>query len=216
MSDELGKTRRNLMVFSTGVLAVAFLEIPLNGSKFLGLDLNGLDPSRVWSGTLIALLYLVLRYWHDPAIRKLASEWKKQGTEIYQKLSMTTIENAFKHRERRKILPRVIFNISQPPAPSARPGLIGRYSFTTWRTGNVAIGWSGDDGQIDGHPVKVTYARDGSAWFRISRLSTAWLAVRTFRNMLRVSWTVLEIVVPVLLAIGATGVACFKLAQALS
>jgi len=61
VSDEEGKIRRNLMVFSTGILAVGILGIPISESTLLGMNLKNVSPERAWGCAMVVLVYLTLR-----------------------------------------------------------------------------------------------------------------------------------------------------------
>lgn len=204
------------MVFSTGVLAVAFLKIPLNGSKFLGLDLGDVEPARVWIATLIVLSYLLLRYWHDPAVRNQFTGWKNHGKTVYRELAKILVQQAFLSRSRKRLWQPVIFDITQPPTPDAQPSANSRFSFISWRKGYVGVGWSGTIEKDDGTRVKVSFVDDGKAWFKIHWMRSSWLVVRAIRRMFRISWTVLEILVPLFLALGAFAVSAGRLVQSLA
>ncbi|MFY2835795.1 hypothetical protein [Achromobacter xylosoxidans] len=65
MSDEAGKTRRNLVVLSSAVVAIAFLEVPLQGSLIGAINLDKVDPKSAWIAVAVSLAYFFVRFLTD-------------------------------------------------------------------------------------------------------------------------------------------------------
>lgn len=80
MSDEEGKTRRNLIVLSSAVVTIAFLKIPIQGT-LVGIDLSKVDSTRAWQAALFALVYFSVRYFLDKGNRKGLNVWTSQALE---------------------------------------------------------------------------------------------------------------------------------------
>ena len=57
--DSADKTRRNLMVVSTTVLAMAFLDAKLKSTTFIQFEITN-ESWKVWVSALLALMYLFL------------------------------------------------------------------------------------------------------------------------------------------------------------
>ena len=84
LDDVADKARRNLMVVSTGILAVWALGIPLDG-KFVGaVDLSAVSPWRAWSATICVLVYFALRYRLSPSISEKLKAWNLRSSDILQ------------------------------------------------------------------------------------------------------------------------------------
>lgn len=66
LDDVAEKARRNLMVISSGILAVALLGIPLDGKLVGAVDLSVVEPWRAWLTTLVVLVYFTLRFHFAP------------------------------------------------------------------------------------------------------------------------------------------------------
>lgn len=66
LDDIAEKARRNLMMVSTGILAVWALGIPLDGKLVGAVDLSAVDPWRAWLTALVVLVYFTLRYHFAP------------------------------------------------------------------------------------------------------------------------------------------------------
>lgn len=205
MSDEEGKTRRNLMVFSTGVLAVASLGIPLSGSTFLGLNLKDVDPMNAWVCALVVLVYLTLRYWFDPTFQKQKTQWTQRQKETRERFSTALIRWSFRRWQLGRWWVPVSFALSAPPGKGATPSLEGYVEFKSELCGRAKIQWLGEAGDIDGLPYRVAYAPDGYVRFQIKLLPFIWIAARTIFQMLRINWILLEIAVPLGLSLAAGG-----------
>jgi len=199
MSDEAGKTRRNLMVFSTGVLAVAYLQIPLSSSKFLGLDLNQVDPFAAWVCAFLVLIYLTLRYWHDATFQAHRADWKKREKEIQQKLSATLIRWSFHQRRLGRRWTPVSFSSPPPPVNCTTPSLEGYIEFNGDRKGSAKIIWTGGTHLGNGSYAAV-YVREDWIKFKTGIVPFVVIALITMFRMMRINWILLEIAVPLGLA----------------
>lgn len=73
--DEDDKVRRNLVVFSAGVLLVAWLNVPVQGMLQDALKVKQeVEPARTWLAAAAILVYLILRYRFSPDARKLGKD----------------------------------------------------------------------------------------------------------------------------------------------
>ena len=213
MSDEKGKTRRNLMVFSTGVLAVTMLNIPLESSTFLGLNLKDVSPNRIWLCSLIVLIYLLLRYWHDPTIQLESRKWDEEcrqsmRTHLMKRVRTDLGRNALGKRHAVKFIYPV------PPAPGARPFILGDFYMdpSEWRTARAEMAWEHESLSDPGRYTRTRVPKSpAEARIPIRVLMTCWAKVR-LRN-LAPNWNMLELAVP--LAMGAVA-AIFCLIRLLS
>ncbi|MNY09495.1 hypothetical protein D3C86_1424110 [compost metagenome] len=75
MSDEAGKTRRNLVVLSSAVVAIAFLEVPLQGSLIGAINLDKVDPKSAWIAVAVCLTYFLLRFLTDGNNTRNIKQW---------------------------------------------------------------------------------------------------------------------------------------------
>ncbi|MCP2517415.1 hypothetical protein M5J07_20920 [Achromobacter mucicolens] len=75
MSDEAGKTRRNLVVLASAVVAIAFLEVPLQGSLIGVINLDKVDPKSAWTAVAVCLTYFLLRFLTDGSNTRNIKLW---------------------------------------------------------------------------------------------------------------------------------------------
>lgn len=75
MSDEAGKTRRNLVVLSSAVVAIAFLEVPLQGSLIGAINLDKVDPKSAWIAVAVCQAYFFVRFLTDGNNTKNIKLW---------------------------------------------------------------------------------------------------------------------------------------------
>jgi hypothetical protein len=211
VSDEEGKTRRNLMVFSTGILAVGILGIPISESTLLGINLKNVSPERAWGCAMVVLVYLTLRYWFDPTFQKQRSIWNKREKEFREKYSTLVIRWSFSHWLAGKWWSPVIFDLPAPPVQRARPALEGYVEFKNELAGSAKLTWTAPanvmnvPGASESVTHAVVYARDDYAKFRIRGLVFLGIGVLTISRMMLVNWLLLEIAVPLGLALAAAG-----------
>jgi len=68
LEDVSEKARRNVMLASTGILAVWALGIPLDGKLVGAVNLNEVQPWRAWICAAIVLIYFYLRFRLSPSV----------------------------------------------------------------------------------------------------------------------------------------------------
>lgn len=200
VSDEAGKTRRNLMAFSTGVIGVGALGIPLTGSTFLGLNLQNVDPLRVWACSLVVLIYLTLRHWYDPNFQEVWSTWKKYYAHIKDRRIGKLVYDAYDRRQDGKLTLCVSFRLPDAPTPTAKPGRYTQLDLTSPRTGVFRIQWRDYADEKSGLSHDTIYPKVELASFSINPLVFGWIHLRTAREATRLSWRILEMAVPMGLA----------------
>jgi hypothetical protein len=84
------KIRRNLVVFSTLVVSVAWLELPVAqiASGFFKLDKPlQVSPLKLWITCFLVLLYLTLRYRYTKEFQKFASNYNHNVQQHMNKLA---------------------------------------------------------------------------------------------------------------------------------
>ncbi len=86
VDDVAEKTRRNLLAFSAAILAVAILDIPLDGKLVGAVDLRNVHPGWAWVTALIVLVYLHLRANLEPRARRVRSHLARKRDLLYYEL----------------------------------------------------------------------------------------------------------------------------------
>lgn len=77
MDDVEEKARRNLLTYSAAILAIAFLEIPLDGNLIGVVNLDKVDSSKAWIAAAAVLIYLFLRYHYSSTVKQSRFSWGK-------------------------------------------------------------------------------------------------------------------------------------------
>lgn len=77
--DEDDKIRRNMVIFSSGILASAILELPFSSlvQVVLSATYKGPDNWKVWGLGLVILAYMALRYRFSSEGERYISEYEK-------------------------------------------------------------------------------------------------------------------------------------------
>ena len=198
MSDERGKTRRNLVVYCAGVLGIGALGIPLEGSKFLGLDLSNVEPIRIWGVSVIVLGYLILRFLNDPDVKTLMSAWNATWKDILIVEVETLILAEFR-RWRETGKSGVNFEISPAPQANANATIDGRLTTYELRHGFASIRWTRTVDR-NGRSEEEAIPPNGRIKYRIPTQVSGPLALRVVLRHFKLDWHFCEIVLPILLA----------------
>ncbi|MEB6663825.1 hypothetical protein MXL91_20385 [Achromobacter ruhlandii] len=86
MDDVAEKTRRNLLAFSAAILAVAILDIPLDGKLVGAVDLRNVHPGWAWAIALAVLSYLFLRAFFEPKASRVRRKLARKRDLLYYTL----------------------------------------------------------------------------------------------------------------------------------
>lgn len=94
IDDEDQKARRNLVMFSSGVLLLAWLEIPITVVVAkLGDALPAISPVRAWSAALIVLFYLAFRYHFNGEGKETLNRLQKRYAQRLQRGVEAVLQN---------------------------------------------------------------------------------------------------------------------------
>lgn len=96
MDDVAGKTRRNLLAFASAISAVGILDIPLDGKLIGAVDISAVNPSAAWGLALMVLLYLHLRYLFEPKTRRARTWLARKRREAYEESLTKELQRAIK------------------------------------------------------------------------------------------------------------------------
>lgn len=219
LEDVAEKARRNLMVVSTGILAVWALGIPLDGKLVGAVDLSAVEPWRAWLAATCVLVYFAARYYFAPGTVKEWSSWSGRR----KKSVNSELEHSFSR----------IFKY----VPEATAHEVDIYWLDLRHEGNATYNLE----------TPTIYKRRGSfyySWYRLSPLVDVehvrepptsappygeqmqgeyvfthryyigchW---RAFRSAYKPSWELLELSFPWFLALGAAIVCVCKLVTSL-
>lgn len=211
MEDDQSKARRNLVMFSVGVISVWFLQIPLDG-KLIGVgDLKGVDPDRAWLGVLAVLGYLFLRFHLSIDVGKARQEWRQHfKVEFGDQLKHLASSAYHKRLADRKACLTATLHSPDPPTTDIewRPGRATRVELQRGAPKSVSItsNWVSPDPALNQY---IGTSANHLVNFR--RLGRALVVVRSCWRATVINWRALEIGAPYLMASFAVGVAIHNL-----
>lgn len=216
LDDVAEKARRNLMVVSTGILAVWALGIPLDGKLVGAVDLSAVEPWRAWLSATAVLIYFAARYRLAPATTKEWSGWSRRRRRIINKQldqsldrALSLVPESTKHEVILSWLDlRGHGGLDLGLQISAGPGRRGCFQYT-WSRGQSSYDreLSEDIPSLPAGPLEGEYA-----FTRRFYLACQW---RAFREAYKPSWELLELSFPWFLAFGAAVICVFKLGTSL-
>lgn len=216
LDDVAEKARRNVMLVSTGILAVWALGIPLDGKLVGAVNLNEVQPWRAWTCATIVLIYFYLRFRLSPSVATARKEYlafkKTQSRLRNEKYACDQFDTLVAKKQA-----RLEFQVATPPRDGLVPDHAIRGFEIIWQPptlagqrGTLTYGWQFPESAGGSHQFY------GHAEFFIPRW---WLTQRTIReHMTRLTdltWAGLEVTLPTLLAIAALTVSLVKTALAL-
>ncbi|WP_246892482.1 hypothetical protein [Achromobacter xylosoxidans] len=222
LDDVAEKARRNLMIVSSGIWAVAFLGIPLDGKLVGAVDLASVQPWRAWLVASVALFYFGARYYYAPKVLEAWKPWASRRKDALRKEYtenlnwQTTMKN---FRESSTCIditwPYVPDNPAVYPEKTSEFELSGRSgSFQFVWDQSVLVKSFAEEflpgEQIPSYPSPTLEARFRLKWRYY--LTTQW---RAFRQAYKLSGELLELTVPWLLAFGAAFICVCKLVASL-
>lgn len=211
--DVVGKSRRNLMVVATGIVAVWALGIPLDGRLVGAVNLSEVEPWRAWACTSIVLAYFWLRFHLAPDQSGPRAEYRKKKAAELRSSFDAHIEHQFSRLA--ELGNRTVdFQLSGPDVPGAIGGSL------------VDIKWnrpyrSGKAGYLVYEILEqelINFDRPtgvGKTDFTVTRraIVAIWLKVHARRLRLRnLTWSGLELSLPYALALLAAAVCAWKFA----
>lgn len=222
LNDTAQKARRNLMVISSGIWAVALLGIPLDGKLVGAVNLSSVQPWRAWIAASIVLFYFAARYYFAPEVLEAWKPWASRRKDAlrqeYTKTLnwQTTMKNFRESSTCVEITwPYVPNNPAVYPERTSEFELSGRrgsFQFV-WDLSVVVRSFAEDflpEEPIPNYPSPTLVASFRLKWCYY--LGTQW---RAFRQAYKLSAELLEMTVPWLLAFGATIICIWKLAASL-
>lgn len=211
LDDVAEKARRNLMVISSGIVAVWALDIPLDGKLVGAVDLNAVEPWRAWVVATLVLIYFSLRYYFAPAKSDIWKEWRSRrkvkiryALEDLRKTGIKSLESNERH-------PDIFFEVSSRP------------DGTDWRLSQKSeVSWHGCRGSFEYTWLKTHERRIlGSNIAAETEKATAKFTIRAARYLsiqwqewFRAYWPsegLLELSIPWFLAFAAAVVCICKL-----
>lgn len=211
LDDVADKARRNLMVMSTGILAVFALGIPLDGKLVGAVDLSAVQPWRAWLVALIALVYFAARYHYAPEQAARWKEWKDRRQQKLQELMENEFVGALQD-PMPKSTNKVLLHL--PEEPSEPGWRLARKSPSTWEGSKCSFDFkwikNERDGvrrirvrSLDGSEPQTTMVKGQAILSASHYRALRWESVRFAYTP---SWNLLEISVPWILAIPAAAV----------
>lgn len=219
LDDVAEKARRNLLVVSSGILAVWALGIPLDGKLVGAVDLSAVEPWRAWLAASCVLLYFAARYYLAPSTAKEWSTWTRRRQfhlEGQLKKVMADAFNLVPAATQGKLKldwhdmrgnDALVFSMTPPAALGARRG---RFMYS-WHYGSM-----GDQSKNiklpDGTPCPTDVLEGEFKYSYSFYLASHW---RSLVHAYRPSWRLLELSFPWMLAFGAAVVCVCKLAASL-
>jgi hypothetical protein len=81
--DEDDKVRRNLVVFSAGVLGIAWFELPIQQLASQAMNTTPLSPLKTWSAAAVVHLYLLLRYRFSAEAQRLTQQVREHQSRAH-------------------------------------------------------------------------------------------------------------------------------------
>ncbi|MBP8322535.1 hypothetical protein KAF81_33375 [Pseudomonas aeruginosa] len=221
MDDVAEKARRNLMVISTGILAVWALGIPLDGRLVGAVDLSAVDPWRAWSAAICVLVYFAMRYRLSPSISDKLKSWKLRRRDLLHTWSTETLNLQVSKDHFRSASPDLKIHWPYVPDDDVYVAL-KRAPIYRGRGGYFEFCWDisrkpryfGEDAESPNEareyptdPIQVHFQFDWRFF-----LSMHWEA---FKSAYRPSWELLEFSVPWFLAFWALVVCLWRLGASL-
>lgn len=211
--DTAEKVRRNLVVFATGILAMALLDAAIEGRFFGVAEVKNVKPWKAWLCVIAVLLYLRTRYMLSRAVAQYSDNFfEKREASTEQSLSQSVVD-ALRSTLQKKPTRSIKFDIPAPKSPEHRL-LIGDVTKVHWnwtREGSVLATWkvpksNSEVGVIQSEPVRIDFA--------ISRLHHFKHQLSAWLHAHNISWDVLEYRLPILLANAALCCSIYKFALA--
>lgn len=215
MEDEAGKTRRNLMTFTTVLLAIAWLKIPLEGKPFGLPEMANIEPWRAWAAALVILLYLALRYHHEPSTQEAREKWRLSlAGHVYQGVK-AFVEDAVRAKASGKARRGITVEFKQMPTElipaidifvSVMAQNLAALPISMMSSGNI---------NLRTNDVRLQRTFDPSPMpYRLSRIRFASLVCTGILRAFAPTWVTLEAVIPYLLTAAAALVALSRLISA--
>lgn len=211
LDDVAEKARRNLMIVSTGILAVWALDIPLDGKLVGAVDLSAVQPLRAWLAATCVLAYFTARYNFSPNTAKDWAPWSRRRRDHITgaldrsiKKALGMIAGANDHE--------VVLNWTDIPDLTTRQGVNVSFQMSVnhKRKGKFTYRWyyeppRTDTRHNDERPPLPEGEFEGTYTFTYRFYAACqWSAARAAYKL---SWPLLELSLPWLLAIAA-GIVC--------
>lgn len=217
LEDVAEKARRNLMVVSTGILAVWALGIPLDGKLVGAVDLNQVEPWRAWTCAAVVLVYFYLRFHLSPDIVKRRRDYLQQKANDENSRNSMYVFNQFDNQILGK-KSELDFQFKGSTNDSVIPGMAAKDQQIQWQPrlpsglrGALAFAW-----RYKASP-ESTNGYFGSASFEIP---ARWLRRQAlldhYRRIRNLQYDGMEVTLPNALAAVAMGVCIFKIVVSLT
>lgn len=218
LDDVAEKARRNLMMVSTGILAVWALGIPLDGKLVGAVNLATVAPWRAWLCVTVVLAYFATRYYYAPEIEKAWKPWASRRR-AHLENAMSGALNYQTSAEFFRKPPRfVTIDWPKRPGEAAYP-VVASHPPLRRRRSQFEFYWDVPEmykSLSSNHPDLVDTSNypspDQTAKFRFHWRFYAHTQWQAFRHAYKLSWELLELSVPWAVASAAAIVCLCKLA----
>lgn len=212
MDDVAEKTRRNLMMVSTGILAVWALGIPLDGKLVGAVNLNEVEPWRAWACTLVVLSYFYIRFRRSPTYSSERSKYSREQLEQLRAKCVVVIDASYSAMTSGK-KSSVTFILPELAQGYTLGGPVD-YQPRGWKS-TSPLERQGSMG-VDNVPPNGSQILAGIAMVRFtlprSIVAKLWFQMH-WERLRKINWSGLEVTLPTILAYTAAMVCIWKLAE---
>ncbi|WP_025139018.1 hypothetical protein [Achromobacter sp. DH1f] len=213
--DVAEKSRRNLMVVATGIVAVWALGIPLDGRLVGAVNLSEVEPWRAWGCTSLVLGYFWLRFHLAPDQAAPRAAFREEKNAELEESFNIYVDQQFKN-----LAERGSRTVNFQPVGPDTPGTIGRalvnLEWGSWFRSGQANYLTFDLEQDLIQWDRPTGMGKTSFKVAISAILGIWLKMHARRLRLRnLTWRGLELSLPYALALGAAAICAWKFALSL-
>lgn len=199
IDDVQDKTRRNLVAYSAGIIAVRVLDVPFTGQLFGSIPVGELNPTIAWVLAFVILAYLWLRFRYAPPNEKgMLEEIEERGKVGITRLNDDVVKEflRFANQER----PRGV-KFVESPLPASQPIADLRRATVFWdgsTRGRLRLDWSNatrpaEEGQEDA-------TKSTELPFQLKTITVAKSALLDFLRKYKLSWPMLEYRIPNILS----------------
>jgi len=217
LDDVADKARRNLMIVSNGILAVAALGIPLDGKLVGAVDLGSVEPWRAWITIIVVLIYFAARYRLAPSTVEKWADWAERRQKKFNAILRFSLQHALGKKLERDHSSEVnlVWQDHRDKEGALEPGLpvfpkIGK------RTGEFEYFWRLSPEmealsvtlELDVEKYPTEYMWGEYRFTPKFYLKAHWRAVR---HAYKPSWDLLELSLPWVVAFAAAIVCVIKL-----
>lgn len=218
LDDVAEKARRNLMLVSTGILAVCALGIPLDGKLVGAVDLSAVEPWRAWAAATCVLVYFAARYYFAPSTAKEWAPWRIRRKKAANSLLTRIFSDALSQ------IPEATAGQIEVRWNDLRSASKLKYTLATLptnrgRSGQFSYRWdyaSVSDRAVATPEERIQYPTEVQLGdFTYSRSTYFKCHWQALRQAYKPSWELLELSFPWFLAFGALLICLWRLGTSL-